>query len=308
MRKIIFRTLTAATLTLLPVILHARTSIKPKPSGIIELSGDFIIPVTMNGKALKLQVDPDIESVRLINPEIANALSLKTGGIFGVAYTLGPIEIEGDSRRVDIDFGDIALRRRVVWFQRPASSAANGVIGPGGLPYEIIRFNLRPKVAGERALSLPLSPVGIFGVTGGEAYSQIGGRKVDIGFSFERDENVVVAPTGVLIARLNGGGFSGEKRNTVIRFGIQRPVRPMSLVRPIEIGGIAVSNFLVRTTDFGDSSSIPEGQKVDEDEIVVTAKSKKKRNDRITLGRSFLSKCSSLTYDFPAKLVRLSCL
>ena len=306
MRKKISFLMIASSFIYLP--LQAKGAAKPPISNIIELSGDFIIPVTMNGKAVTLQVDPDIEAVRLINPNIARALSLKTGGIFDVSYTLGPREIEGDSRRVDIDFGDIAQRRRVVWFQEPASYIAGGAIGPGGLPYKIIRFNLRPKVAGERALTLPLSPIGFFGLTGGEAYSKIGGRKVDIGFSFERDENIVVAPTGVLLAQLNGGSFSGERRNTLIRFGVERPVRPMSLSRPIEIGGVAVSNFLVRTTDFGDSSTIPEGQKVDDNEIVVTAKTNKKRYDRITLGRSFLSKCSSLTYDFPAKLVRLSCL
>jgi hypothetical protein len=306
MRKKIFLMSIASVCAVAP--LQAKVTPRPLISDTIELSGDFIIPVTMNGKAIKLKVDPDIESARLINPEIARALGLKEGGLFDVSYTLGPIIIDGNTRRVDIDFGDIAQRRRVAWFQRPASLVADGAIGPGGLPYKIIRFNLRPKMAGEHMLSLPLSAIGIFGMTGGEAYAEIGGQKVDIGFNFERDENVAVAPTAALIASLNKGSFSGEKRSAIIRFDIERPVRPMSLARPIEIGGIAVSNFLVRTTDFGDSSAIPEGQKVDDDEIVVTAKSKKKRYHRITLGRSFLSKCSSLTYDFRAKFVWLSCL
>jgi len=56
------------------------------------------------------------------------------------------------------------------------------------------------------------------------------------------------------------------------------------------------------------ATSIPDANAVaDPDEIVVTAKSKKKPRYSISLGTEYLKNCSSITYDLRAKTVALSC-
>ena len=46
---------------------------------------------------------------------------------------------------------------------------------------------------------------------------------------------------------------------------------------------------------------------MDQDEIVVTAASKKKPRYLMTIGRDFLARCSALTFDANAKQVQMSC-
>ena len=103
--------------------------------------------------------------------------------------------------------------------------------------------------------------------------------------------------------------MTGVTHLAQIRFGIERPVRTMRLSAPLLIGGRPLTELGVRTADFGNASGIPEvGAVTDPDEIVVTAAKKGERDYSLLVGRDFLSGCSSLTYDFPAKLIRLRCL
>ena len=135
----------------------------------------------------------------------------------------------------------------------------------------------------------------------------VGTQRVAVGFNLLRNETLATASTGNLFAATNQGAFAEQQKLEIIRFGVERPVRSIKLGLPLDVGGRALNEILVRVADFGDASAIPENQAADEDEIVVTAKSKKKPNYSMALGRTFLSQCSSLTYDFKAKLVHFSC-
>ena len=117
----------------------------------------------------------------------------------------------------------------------------------------------------------------------------------------------MTAPTAVLLATEQGGAFSEQQRQAIIRFGVERPVRLLRFERPFPLFERPVAAALVRVSDFGDASNIPDGTTADQDEIIVTGKAKKKPQYSIILGRDFLKGCSSLTYDMKAKLIRLSC-
>ena len=268
---------------------------------ILELSGDFTVPLIIEGKPMRLRVDPDIGSSRALNAEAAQALGLKEGMIRGV-HMVGPVKLTAGSRTINIDYGVQKAKDRVFWFlDRAASSAGDGIIAPTALPHDIVIFNLRAPQANERQFSLPLSS------SGGNAWLMVGTERVAVGFNLLRDETLATASTGNLFAATNQGAFAEQQKLEIIRFGVERPVRSIKLGLPLDVGGRALNEILVRVADFGDASAIPENQAADEDEIVVTAKSKKKPNYSMALGRTFLSQCSSLTYDFKAKLVRFSC-
>ena len=84
-------------------------------------------------------------------------------------------------------------------------------------------------------------------------------------------------------------------------------MRIMRLSTPLLIGGRPPTALGVWTTDFGNALGIPEaGAVADHDEIVVIATKEGRPDHSLLVGDSFLSGCSSLTYDFPAKLIRLN--
>ena len=109
------------------------------------------------------------------------------------------------------------------------------------------------------------------------------------------------------------GALSGEAVPTEIFFGIERPVRTLTLARPMAIGALSLATLGVRTQDAGNAGAIREAGAVvptpDPDEVVVTAKNKRDvRRDVLSLGADQLSRCSSIVFDKPAKQIRLSCL
>ncbi len=301
-----FTLLSAAFLITTPSTINAAEKAKQKLPEKLELSGDFTTPVVLNGKPIRLRVVPMYAPVRLINPEIAAELNLKPSSIGGRSY-VGPVLVKWDSLGAAIDYGAGAIKDRFFWADYPASAIAQGVIAPGAMPYKIIQFNLRPAVSGEKEVTMPLNGIDFLGFSGGHSEIKIGDQKIVVDFDLDREENLITAPTGNLLAQTFAGNLTGQRKETKIQYGIMRPVQQLVLARPLGISGFKISDFMVRVSDFGDASQIPEGQNVDESEIIVTAKSKKKAIHRLTLGRQFLSACSSLTYDFKAKLIRLSC-
>ncbi len=276
-------------------------------TGPLELTGDFVIPVTLNGKPYRWEVEPDGGAARVVNADVAKMLALKPSMIGGVHY-IGAIRLTAASDDASIEYGSIKRNDRVFWFSRPASAIADGTVHPLMLPYSSIRFILGPKVLGEREATLPLEGAGMWGIGGGHGKYDYGNIELQVSFSLKRRETLMTAPVGVELAARQGGSFSDVQRQSMIRFGVERPVRTMALARPLMMFDRPILNGLVRVSDFGDASTIPEGPAVDEDEIVVTGKAKKKSRYSLTLGRDFLNGCSSLTYDLKAKVIRISCL
>jgi hypothetical protein len=296
----------ASLLLMLPSNIYAAKKGKEKLPEKLEVSGDFTIPVTLNGKAVRLRVEPLYAPVRLLNPDIAADLGLKQSSL-GFRSYVGPVVVKFDSRGVAVDYGAGPVKDRFFWADRPVSPMVQGIIAPGAMPYKIVRFNLHEAVAGEKEFTMPLNGIGFLGFSGGNSEITVDDQKIGIHFDLDREENLVTAPTGNLLAQTFSGNLTDERKETRIQYDIMRPVRKMILARPFEVSGLKISEVMVRVSDFGDATQIPEGKEVDESEIVVTGKSKNKAVHRLTLGRQFLSACSSLTYDFKAKLIRLSC-
>ncbi|MEY3634114.1 MAG: hypothetical protein RLZZ61_524 [Pseudomonadota bacterium] len=276
------------------------------PANTLEVRDDFIIPVTINGTIYRWEVSPEGNAARVLNADIAKRLALKPSMIGGI-HMVGPVRLIAASDSVRIDYGGIVRKDRLFWFDRPASDMSDGAVHPAMLPYSHVRFVLGPKGANERESLMPLDGVGIFGVGGGVGKFKYGDAEIHISFSLKRQEALMTAPTAVLLATEQGGAFSEQQRQAIIRFGVERPVRLLRFERPFSLFERPVTAALVRVSDFGDASIIPDGTKADQDEIIVTGKAKKKPQYSIILGRDFLKGCSSLTYDMKAKLIRLSC-
>ena len=282
-------------------LFFANVSVAKDSDHALELSGDSTIVVTIEGQSFKLLVDPDIGASRVLNADAATKLGLK-GSMIGGRHMVGPIKLTANSNVLSYDFGDVKDKQRTFWFtEGAATKIADGTVSPAALPYPVVRFKLREAVDGEQVYTLPLVD------DGKNATFMVGQNAVAVGFNLARNETLVTASTGVLIADTYQGVFVGDSVSTLIRYGIKRPTRPLKITQAISIGGLPLDQMLVRVSDFGDASQIADSADIDQDEIVVTAVSKKKPRYMMTLGRDFLSRCSALTFDAKAKQVQMRC-
>jgi hypothetical protein len=264
---------------------------EPEPELVV--ASDGIVAATINGVPGRLRIDPAVPALPLLSTRWANQAGLSPGP-FAFALLVGPRQVDGVTAVGRIGVGGSEVRRRRIgWTRIDYTEAADGVIGPGGLPQRVIRFQLRPSLPGERTVALPLADEG--GLLGGWGHSyaviEVGGAPLRVGFNPHHPRTLASAGAGVRLAASHDARVAGETEQVEIAFGIARPVRTLRLGRPLEIGPLSIGALGVRTSDFGNAGSIRE-EGGDPDEIVVTAdRHRDSDRDRISIGADFLERC-----------------
>ena len=302
-------------MTLVPFLMAAERD----PSERV-VTGKGLVEVRVNGETATLRIDPAAPAMPLINSQLAESARLKMKGSWGVGigYSVGGTSVMSRTQVVRVDFGDGDIKRRVGWTNRPFADVADGTVGPEAFPEKIIRFKLRDAMTGERTISLPMerdtAPLGMFGnfsATFGRI--DVGGEPMRVRFDPNHARSLVTAGAGARLAHLNNGVISGNAVPTEIFFGVRRPVRTLALQLPLELGSLNISTLGIRTADYGSARGIREAgeteKPADPDEIVITAKGKKRdvRRDTLSLGADYLSRCSSIAFDRGTKSIRLTC-
>ncbi len=289
-------------LAALPLVLTGATA---PPERVIRVGQP--VATTINGTPGTVVIDPGAPSIPMISKALAERAALKPG-MFAIGWGIGPVTVRARTAVVRIDLGRGPVKKRIGWADRAYIDGADGAVGPGGLDDDVIRFVLRDAQAGERESVLPMiDGGGLFGGTVGLFGSiMLDGEAVRVRFDLRHKANVTNAGTALTLARVNAGTLAADRRGIEIAFGVERPVRRMTLATPLKIGALSIATIEVRTSDYGNADGIAaEGAPPsDPDEVVVTAKGKR---DRITIGADALATCSSVVFDKKAKLIRLSC-
>jgi hypothetical protein len=274
------------------------------------VAADGIVAATVNGVPGRLRIDPAVPALPLISTRWANEAALRPGP-FAFGMMVGPQTVDGVTAvgRIGVGEGGAVRRRRIGWTRIDYTDAADGVIGPGGVPQRVVRFQLRPSLPGERTVALPLVDEG--GLFGGWGHSyaviEVGGEPIRVRFNPHFPRTLATAGAGVRLAQAFDGRVSGEAESLTIAFGIARPVRTLRLATPFQVGPLGITELGLRTSDFGNAGSIRE-EGGDPDEIVVTADRRRDNDrDRISIGADLLVRCSSLVFDKPARQIRLTC-
>ncbi len=266
-------------------------------------AGNPVAPIVVNSRATLMEIAPDGPSTPVINPAVAAELGLK-GSMVGGLHMVGRTAVRASSNVARIDYGDgKAVRNRVFWFERDWGRIAEGRMGPGMMPQAVVTYRLRAPAPDERMITLPLVDQGRAGLL---TETVINGEPIRVIFTFDRDETMATASTGALLAAAHEGRMVGDAYDTRLELGFDRPVRRMEFAAPVQIGGLALRDVVVRTLDTGSIAGIPDDQQ-DPSEIVVMASGKKKPVHGIYVGKASLAGCSSLTFDKPNREIRLSC-
>lgn len=280
------------------------------------VSGDALVAVTIAGKPLHLRIEPGVPGLVLVAPALKEELGLKAGGFLGIGvrYRIGHEVTYGGTHVVPFAWaGEKPGKRRIGWMSRAYQPPADGTIGPAGLPESVIRFALHPARAGEQVVTLPMH--GGTGLFGGwfaiDGMASIGGAPMVIRFDPHHPRSLANASAAIAIAASHAGAMTQETGRQEIAFGIERPYRVMKLGRPLAIGGLTLASLGVRVTDGNIAGRIAEEGAAPEDpdpnEVVVTARKGKPPLNLLILGADALAGCSSIVFDKPARVIRLSC-
>ena len=267
-----------------------------------------LVRARINGVAVEVRVDPAGTAMPLIDDAAASRAGLRAGMI-GIGYAVGPQKVLGRTSLAPVDLGSGPVKHRVGFTARRYAGAAEGTIGPAGLPDAAVRFRLRPALPNERTITLPMGDQGGFAANWGERFAivTVGGAPMRIRFDPYHRRTLATAGAAMRLAAANQGIMTGTSGTAEIAFGIERPVRDMTLGAPLQIGPLSIARLGVRTGDFGSAAGLPSDQ-ADPDEVMVTAKRKHDPNmDRINIGGDLLDRCSSILFDNAHKLIALTC-
>lgn len=222
--------------------------------------------------------------------------------------------VEGAGATAPVDFGTGSgpVPLALSWSDRPASARADGSIGVHHLPYERVRFVLRPPAPEETVQRFPMKRAEDGNARIGTEVT-IGKRRLMMIFTPHRAENLVTAPTANFIATHQEGGFAqGTEGIAVMQFGVRRPTRIMRIAHPIELGELLVDRFAVRIEDYGEPSRVGEiaenDPRFEKGRILVSRRKGRGRPDLLTrIGGDQIKHCSAITYDLGAAEIRLNC-
>lgn len=273
---------------------------------IFEIASNHIVEARINGHPVRLKVDFDAYNWVMINPDVAARVGLD-GSMIRFSFKVGKEKIRADSSVTRLEVPGVSKGRRIFWFDRKVADDADGIISPVTLAEDIVTLRMRPPQAGDRTIELPAKEDAFRGLF---HLMDVGERELLVKLAPFTPRNIATAAAGAHLAALFDGHWAGEPEPVLIRLGIQRPGRPMALRRPLDIGGLPLAKFLVRTADYRGNFQLPpeEQDDADEDEIVVTGKTSKGRARLwLTLGQETLERCSSLSHDKIRKLFVLRC-
>lgn len=285
------------------------------------VSGDGIVDVQLNGKPARLRIDPAAPGMPLMADATAQERGFKMSGSLGIGFgfRIGPTTVMSKTQVVRVGYGIKSEKQRVGWTQRPFAVAADGSIGPGGLPESIIRFVLRAARPGERTITMRMEKLGfpmtLFGAgwIASSGIVNVNGAPMRVRFDPYHPRTLATAGAAVRLSKIYGGALSGPAVPTEIFFGVERPVRDLTLEQPFMLGPLSIDRLGARTGDFGTTVAIRDASApaviTDPDEILVTAKGKPRdmRHDTISLGADQLQHCSSIVFDKKAQAIRLTC-
>ena len=261
------------------------------------------------GVPVRIHVGPDMPYRPFLTARAAEAAGLVEVPV-PHPIRIGPVQVDGTPSTASISLEGKQFLRGVTWFGAAMAEGAEVALGPQALPWRRVRFHLRPARPGERRISLPIVRENLISTV---VRFRIGRQEVRLGFAPGRPTSVATAGAGALLAETHGGLLSEERQQIRLATGIERPVRPMRLARPLSIEGLTIGQLVVRTRDFGGETSLP-GLEAEDDwaapgEVVVTARgAASPAVYYIMLGADALAPCSSITFDNERRRVELSCL
>ncbi len=269
---------------------------------VLPMAAPFVA-VTVNGMPMRLRVAFDAPLPVVLTTQAAARARLAGGGRSTVL--VGPVRLTGEVATADLAIGSRHRRARVIWMPAAPTGEAgvDGLVSPAALPVETVRIGRERPAARTGAMAVRVDPA-----TGIAARMAAEGGTIDLFLAPQRPESIATAAAGAaLLAGMGGTIDPAIPPTRRILFGIDRPVRWLTLGRPLRVAGLVLGRLLVRSADAGGGGGLADAAEPAPDEIVVTGGGRGKAGRRLTLGADALGRCAAITWTAATGRIVLEC-
>lgn len=255
-----------------------------------------IIDAEINGRPVRLDVDLRFPRALALSTDAAEQLRVRR-----VPLLSARIGIEGSD---DTLLGRIA-RPRVVFegeederafaaiVGAPVTRRADGLVGPGVLPYNVVIVRLGPDQPGARDITFALEDADVWRVE-----AQVGGETLQVLFDVTSAPTIFNRSASRLFDRPGGLVPVGDIARLPLILGLE------TMMQPVE------TDFTVAGLDLGATyarTNAPLIGATEPDAIVSETQARNPPPPNVTLGRDALSVCSSITVNRRARRLTLRC-
>lgn len=258
-------------------------------------AGAPIVEAQINNRPVRLEVDlrlprglalsqPSAERLRVRRVPLMNAnVGIEGGGTVRARLARPRLVFAGEDTRA---FGII--------MPTTVSARADGAIGPGVLPYDVVVVRLRPDQAGARDFTFALEDA--------DAWTferQVGGQTLRITFDVSNQATVFNRPAARLFDAAGAIPAAGEVREIPLIIGLSTLMQPVTTELRFEGLGLGPSYARTNAPLLG----------ANEDDAVVVEAEGDGPAPSLTLGRGALdqAQCSSISVDRRARRLTLRC-
>lgn len=254
-----------------------------------------IVNAEINGRPARFEVDLRFPSGIALSTAAAERLRVRRvpllaigAGIEGSGATL-----RGRISRPRVVFGDEDARAWTGIFPAPVTSRADGVIGPGALPYDIVTITLGPEPENTRDIEFTLADADIWV---GEA--QVGGQTLRVSFDLAHNDTVFNRAAARAFDASGAIVSNGELAERYLILGLSTLMQPVTT--ELNVVGLPLAPTFARTNS-------PLLGADEEDAVVVQGEAEGATPAGVMLGRAALARCSSISVNRETRRMILRC-
>jgi hypothetical protein len=254
-----------------------------------------IVDAQINGRPVRLEVDPRMPDMLALSTPAAERLGVRRLPLVAVEVAIeGGGRTRGRIARPRIRFGERSVRNVAGVLPLPVSRRADGVIGPGSLPYDVVTITLGPEPASAREIVLALEDADLW-----YAQARVGGENLRLLFGVVDAPSVLNRSAARLFDRVGAIPAAGELAETPLMLGLSTLMQPVATELTVE--GLGLGPTFARTNS-------PLLGALEPDAIVVEGDADAPEPS-LTLGRAALAQagCGSISVDRRTRRLTLRC-
>lgn len=255
-----------------------------------------IVDAEINGRSVRLEVDLRFPRGLALSNAAAERLRVRRLPLAGIRIGIEGSDslLRGRIARPRVVFGgEEGARAFSGVFPAPVSTRADGVIGPGVLPYNVVTVRLGPEPANARDIVFVLEDADDW-----EVRAQVGGQELRVQFDPGNRASVFNRPAARLFDHSGAINSVGDVAQIPLILGLSTMMQPVQTALTVE--GLALGPAYART-------NAPLLGATEDDAVVVAAEADDPPPPSVILGRDALSACSSISVDRRARRLTLRC-
>ena len=254
-----------------------------------------IIDAQINNRPVRLEVDPRMPDMLVLSTTAAERLGVRRLPFAQVRVGIdGGGSMDGRIARPSIRFGQRSARNLAGIFAAPVSHRADGVIGPGSLPYDIVTLRFSADAPTTRDIVMPLEDADLW-----FTQADVGGHALRLVFDVANEATILNRPSARMFDREGAIQAAGDLVERPLILGLSTNMQPVRT--ELTVQGLSLGPTFARTI-------APLLGALEEDAIVAEGEASE-TPPTLTLGRGALMQagCSSISVNRQARRLTLRC-